>query len=160
MEELCALLLFEAIREEASHKAHSSTYLNVAFVASRGNYSHQGNRGFSYPTRGFRGGFRGNKVVGFTLVEGDIEVETDLIQEIPSGSSQGSPSYTHGSQNSQSLNPNSGFSHGTSSYSHGSSSSGGVLCHICDKPSHVAYDYWHRLNLDYQLQSANSLSGS
>ncbi|KAH7864286.1 hypothetical protein Vadar_027803 [Vaccinium darrowii] len=60
MEELCSLLLSEAIHEETPGKSQSSSDVTVAFVASRGAYSHQGNRGFSYPNRGSRGGFRGN----------------------------------------------------------------------------------------------------
>ncbi|KAH7852720.1 hypothetical protein Vadar_028310 [Vaccinium darrowii] len=144
MEELCALLLSEAIHEETSHKSHSSTDLNVAFVASRGSYTHQGNRGNysaqgnreSYSTRGgYRGNFRSNN-------RGNFRGGTKPNY---TGHSQGTSGYTQGSQGSS-------FSSGSSG-----SSSCNVVCQICDKPGHTAFDCWHRLNMDYQ---PNSSSGS
>lgn len=148
MEELCALLLSEAIHEETPVKSQSSSDVNVAFVASRGGYTHQGNRGFSYPNpnRGSRGGFRGNTRGGrYNQRRGGFRNGHNGNRSSYSGSSQGSTGYTHTSPNSQ------------GSYG---SSSGSVVCQICDKPGHTAYDCWHRLNMDYQPNSSNTSTTS
>ncbi|KAH7837548.1 hypothetical protein Vadar_015050 [Vaccinium darrowii] len=143
MEELCALLLSEAIHEETPSKSHSD--LNVAFVASRGSYSHQGNRG-NYSNRGgYRGNFRSNNRGnysnrGYQTGKGNFRggTKSNYTGHSPSG-------YTQGSQGT-------GFSSGSSG-----SSSSNTVCQICDKPGHTAFNCWHRLNMEYQ---PNSSSGS
>ncbi|KAH7855909.1 hypothetical protein Vadar_030516 [Vaccinium darrowii] len=151
MEEMCALLLSEAIHEETPHKSQSPTDINVAYVASRGNYSHQGNRGYSSSNRGFKEGFRGNNNRGgrFPSRRGGYRRGH---RSSYSGNSQGSTGYTPGSSTSQNTQGSTGYSHG------GSYSSSSVVCQICDKPGHSAYNCWHRLNMDYQSSSANTSS--
>lgn len=147
MEELCALLLSEAIHEETPPKSHSSTDLNVAFVASRGSYSHQGNRGNYSNREGYRGNFRSNNRGnysnrGYQTAKGNFRGGTKSNY---TGHSQGPSGYTQGPQGT-------GFSFGSFG-----SSSGNIVCQICDKPGHTAFNCWHRLNMEYQ---PNSSSGS
>lgn len=146
MEELCSLLLSEAIHEDSSLKSsQSSSDLTVAFATSRGGYQGNGsfsrsyapqNRGsYSSQKRGYRGnsrGFRGNSR-RFSANRGGYR-GGGRTQSF-SGNSEGNVSTTY---------------HQSGSSSHRQSS--GIVCQICDKPGHTAVNCWHRLNTDYQPQ--------
>ncbi|KAH7840668.1 hypothetical protein Vadar_019946 [Vaccinium darrowii] len=155
MEELCSLLLSEAIHEESGHKTRSTTELNVAFSSVRGGYSNQGQRNnFSSNNRGFRdnqrSGYRGGN---FSQNRGNSGGN--------SGHYRGGYSRGGGRTSGYPQRDYSQHSHGYGGYSQNTShKSSGLFCQICNKPNHSAFECRHRLNMDYQPQPYYSASSS